>query len=60
MKTILKYTSSFLLFLFLLNCSTTDMSKNSKFRNLWKEPSEPPPHTALLPESNTILLPKKK
>jgi hypothetical protein len=37
-----------------------DENKPSKFKSLWKEPADPPPQSALLPESNTSNPPKKK
>ena len=55
-----KYLLTFILFLFMLNCSSMDENKSSKFKSLWKEPADPPPQSALLPESSTSNPPKKK
>ena len=55
-----KYLLTVTLFLFLLNCGSMDENKASKFKSLWKEPAEPPPQSALLPESNTTNPSKKK
>lgn len=55
-----KYLLTLTLFLFLLNCSSMDENKPSKFKSLWKEPADPPLQSALLPESSTNNPPKKK
>ena len=54
------YLLIFILSLFLLNCSSMDENKSSKFKSLWKEPADPPPQSVLMPESNTTSPPKKK
>ncbi len=50
----------FFQFIFISNCNSSGINKTSKFETLWKEPANPPPESALLPENNTIPAIKKK
>jgi hypothetical protein len=45
---------------FTINCNSMSINKTSKFETLWKEPANPPPQSALIPESNTVPTVKKK